>query len=128
MHVPSALFITLLFLCALSEVICFLNRGAKLKVAIPGRLSTKPAMKHMSLASSTYPHFQEAALFNGLLGTFLSRKQQSSLTQEGILHATALGTTLWTFLGVQGWLVCVFYFAVGSLATNVKIKEKEVRY
>ncbi len=127
MHVSSVLFITLLFISGQRVVICFLNHGANLKV-IPGRLSTKPTTtKHRSLASSTYPHFQEAAVFNGILGTILSRRQQSSLTQEGILHATALGTALWSLLGVQGWLVCVFYFTVGSLATNIKMKEKEVR-
>lgn len=125
MHFTSLLFVALLFQCSQTVVLCFLNRGAsRLSVVTKPRTTNS---KGTSLAASTYPHVQEAVIFNGILGTVLSTRKQSTLTQAGILHATALGTTLWSLLDFQGWLVCIFYFAFGSLATKVKMLEKEVR-
>lgn len=47
------------------------------------------------------------------------------MTKAGLLHATILGTGLWTFLGPKGWLGGVIYFILGSLVTKVKMQEKE---
>ncbi|KAJ1417230.1 integral membrane protein DUF92-domain-containing protein, partial [Ochromonadaceae sp. CCMP2298] len=47
------------------------------------------------------------------------------LTGAGLAHATALGVGLYTFLGLQGWLVTVGYLILGSLVTKVKMAEKE---
>lgn len=69
--------------------------------------------------------FKQALLANGIGGVLLGLSKQKSLTKAGLLHSTALGIGLWSFLGFQGWLVCVSYLILGSVATKVKMKEKE---
>lgn len=70
--------------------------------------------------------FQQALLCNGIGALLLKyAAKQKSLTDVGLLHAAALGVGLWSFLGPKGWLVCVVYFVLGSLATKVKMAEKE---
>ena len=88
--------------------------------------SNRYSAKSHRIQHSALPQFQEAVVANGLLATAMFKKSEPSLTHAGLLHATALGIGLWSFLGVQGWLVCAFYFAFGSLATKVKMIEKEV--
>lgn len=89
---------------------------------IPTAQSTPPAL---ALLLPGITLFQEALLFNGLWLALLSASKQKSLTRSGLVHATVLGVGLWSFLGLQGWLVCVAYLIMGSLVTKVKMKEKE---
>lgn len=73
-----------------------------------------------------YPIFEEAVLFNTAQALILTLVKQKSLTNQGLIHATILGIGLWTFLGFRGWIICVTYLILGSLATKVKMSEKEV--
>ncbi len=41
------------------------------------------------------------------------------LTPSGWIHAGALGTILWSCLGLNGWLAVVFYLFLGSAVTRV---------
>ena len=74
-----------------------------------------------------YPIFEEAVLFNTAQALILTLVKQKSLTNQGLIHATILGIGLWTFLGFRGWIICVTYLILGSLATKVKMSEKEVK-
>lgn len=69
--------------------------------------------------------FKQAFMVNGIGAVLLGLSKQKSLTKTGLLHSAALGIGLWSFLGYQGWLVCVSYLILGSFATKVKMKEKE---
>ena len=80
---------------------------------------------HVALDPNMVQMFQQALWANGIQAAFLSRLPKVPLTQAGLLHATILGTGLMTFLGVEGWLVCVIYLVLGSLVTKIKMKEKE---
>jgi len=80
---------------------------------------------HVSLDPHMVQMFQQALWANGIQSAFLSRLPKVPLTPAGLLHATILGTGLMTFLGVEGWLVCVIYLILGSLVTKIKMKEKE---
>ena len=71
------------------------------------------------------PFFKRAVAVDGLLAIILSQIPRVPLTKAGLLHATILGTGLWTFLGSKGWLACVAYFVLGSLVTKIKMQEKE---
>lgn len=77
------------------------------------------------LDSSMFPSFSNAIIINGLFSIILSLSKQKSLTKEGLLHSTVLGVGLWTFLGYQGWSLCVFYLIMGSIVTKLRISEKE---
>jgi uncharacterized protein (TIGR00297 family) len=66
-----------------------------------------------------------AAAVNLPLALLLLVSKNKSLTKMGLLHATSLGIGLWSFLGPEGWLIGVLYFVMGSLATKVKMAEKE---
>ena len=80
---------------------------------------------HVALDSNMVQMFQQALWANGIQAAFLSQLPKVPLTPSGLLHATILGTGLMTFLGVEGWLVCVIYLILGSLVTKIKMKEKE---
>jgi uncharacterized protein (TIGR00297 family) len=67
---------------------------------------------------------QSAFLINGILFLALSSIKQKSLSPSGLAHATVLGIGLWTFLGIQGWALCVMYLIFGSIVTKVKMDEK----
>jgi uncharacterized membrane protein len=85
-----------------------------------------PAFPISIVSPDIYPIFEEAVIFNCVQAAILMTIGQKSLTMQGLLHATILGIGLWTFLGFKGWIVCVSYLVLGSLATKVKMKEKEV--
>lgn len=69
-----------------------------------------------------------AVAVNLPLALLLLASKNKSLTKSGLLHATSLGVGLWSFLGAEGWLIGVLYFVMGSLATKIKMAEKEVIY
>ena len=71
------------------------------------------------------PLFKQALAVDVAIAIALSQVPKLPLTKAGLLHATILGTGLWTFLGIEGWSVCVIYFILGSLVTKIKMKEKE---
>ena len=71
------------------------------------------------------PMFQQALVANGAWVALLWQVPKVPLTKAGLVHAGLLGLGLWTFLGLPGWLVGVTYLVLGSLATKVKMKEKE---
>lgn len=77
------------------------------------------------LPGSSYPFIQEAVVVNGAIASLLALTQQKSLTRAGLVHSTALGVGLWTFLDFQGWLVCASYLVLGSVVTKIRMKEKE---
>jgi len=117
------IFAALLYVSSLGGCLGFVNGVGSRKIM--GTLQHQ-SIKSQLFQRSAHPQFKEALVANGLLATAMLKKSESSLTHAGLLHATALGVGLWSFLGVQGWLVCAFYFAFGSLATKVKMIEKEV--
>jgi uncharacterized protein (TIGR00297 family) len=47
------------------------------------------------------------------------------LTPAGLIHAGALGVTVWGTLGWRGYGVVMFYFLVGSAVTRIGMAEKE---
>jgi uncharacterized protein (TIGR00297 family) len=71
------------------------------------------------------PSLKNALVANGIQAVVLSQVPKLPLTPAGLLHATILGTGLWTFLGVEGWLVGVVYLIMGSIVTKIKMKDKE---
>jgi hypothetical protein len=81
--------------------------------------------KHHAIPCS---QFVPATIFNGLPAIALAFSKQQSLTPTGLLHATALGIGIWSFLGFPGWIVGVSYLVLGSVATKIKMKEKEVLF
>ena len=64
-------------------------------------------------------NFQDSLLVNGIGYSILKDSTQKSLTEAGLLHSTILGIGLFTFLGLQGYLLCVSYFILGSLVTKI---------
>jgi len=93
----------------------------------PGLISMLPPPLVLDVPSLTI-YQQQALTAAGLnlpIAAILLFTQNKSLTKAGLLHATALGVGLWTFLGAEGWLIGVLYFVLGSLATKVKMAEKE---
>lgn len=64
---------------------------------------------------------------NFVLFALFRKKLLKMLTNEGFVHAFALGTSLWTTLGWRGWTLCVTYLFLGSAVTKVKFAEKEKR-
>mmetsp|Transcript_20560 Transcript_20560/g.34947 ORF Transcript_20560/g.34947 Transcript_20560/m.34947 type:complete len:317 (+) Transcript_20560:54-1004(+) len=77
------------------------------------------------LPGSVCPYLNEALISHIPLSLLLLASKQKSLTFAGLMHATALGIGLYTFLDFRGWLVCVGYLIFGSLVTKVKMVEKE---
>ena len=117
----------LISLALFREALCFVSLSKPLTNGLSSSRSHVPQPTQLPLLpGSTYPYVKEALLVNGFIGTTLSIFNQRSLTGSGLLHATALGVGLWSFLNFQGWLLCVSYFGLGSLATKVKMREKEV--
>ena len=134
------LFLKSIFLIAFTCIISpglSLYRPNHLKCTFNNKQFGQPIMKtfHTTIRSNPisyifspdiYPIFEEAVLFNTVQALILTVVKQKSLTTKGLVHATILGIGLWTFLGFRGWIVCVTYLILGSLATKVKMNEKEV--
>ena len=68
-----------------------------------------------------------ALLVNGALYVVGRRYATRSLTPEALVHAAALGMLLWASLGWAAWTTCVLFLVLGSVATRVKLAEKESR-
>lgn len=49
------------------------------------------------------------------------------LTWAGVAHAWALGAAVYSAFGWGAYVMVCAYFVLGSAATNVKMKEKELR-
>jgi hypothetical protein len=98
------------------------------QTAFPSRFQI-PSRSQLQLQSlldpAILPSFNEALMFNIPQAIILCLIPQKSLTPSGLFHATILGIGLWTFLGVQGWFLCVFYLIAGSLVTKIGFKQKE---
>jgi len=69
--------------------------------------------------------FSNACVVNMFFFTLLLIIRQQSLTKAGLFHSFLLGIGLWTFLGYEGWLLCVSYLILGSLVTKVKMNYKK---
>ena len=85
-------------------------------------------IKHYSLKMldvNYINNFQNALLVNGIGYSLLKNSSQKSLTNEGLIHSSILGTGLWTFLGWKGYFVCLNYFILGSVVTKIKMNKKE---
>ncbi|KAL7563286.1 hypothetical protein ACA910_016647 [Epithemia clementina (nom. ined.)] len=74
--------------------------------------------------SGSFP-FLEALGINGILFVTLLPKLSTMLTPAGLIHAFALGSTLWASLGWKGWMYCVMYFFLGQAVTKLRFAEKE---
>lgn len=66
-----------------------------------------------------------AIALNSVLLAIARVAPKQLLTPSGLLHAWALGVVLWVTLGWQGYVVVLFYFAVGSAVTRVGMAKKE---
>lgn len=64
--------------------------------------------------------------FLALLG-LVTQSYKKALTLSGLFHAWFLGVILWASLGFAGWSTCALYLVVGSLATKIKMKEKQAK-
>jgi uncharacterized protein (TIGR00297 family) len=66
------------------------------------------------------------ALFvNGAFLVAGAVSRQNALTRAGLAHATVLGILLWSSLGWAGWTTCALFLILSSLATRLKLAEKE---
>lgn len=70
-------------------------------------------------------NLQTGIVINGLSCYLFNDKLKKSLTDEGLIHATFLGVSLYTFLGLEGYLICISYFILGNIVTKIKIDQKE---
>lgn len=66
-----------------------------------------------------------AIALNSVLAAIARVAPKQLLTPSGLLHAWALGVILWVTLGWRGYVVVLFYFAVGSAVTRVGMAKKE---
>ena len=109
-----------------------------IRTRLPSSIATDKLVKHSRKSTTNFkmlpsfvldpsilPLFKQALAVDVVIAIALSQVPKLPLTKAGLLHATILGTGLWTFLGIEGWLVCVTYFIFGSLVTKIKMKEKE---
>lgn len=71
-----------------------------------------------------WPWLIGIALNTGL-GAIAHFAPKKLLTPAGLVHAWVLGVILWGTLGWQGYVVILFYFAVGSAVTRVGLARKE---
>lgn len=71
----------------------------------------------------------QAALYgmiaNAVLGALAYAKR--SVDVSGFFGGLVIGTTIWAFLGWQGWLVLVAFFVIGTGATKLGYKKKAER-
>jgi uncharacterized protein (TIGR00297 family) len=85
------------------------------------------SFSRLALDQAILPLFKQAVAVDAVVALILLQSPKTPLTKAGLLHATAFGIGLWTFLGPKGWLAGVLYFVLGSLVTKIKMKEKESR-
>eukprot|EP00177_Eucheuma_denticulatum_P002410 GFKZ01004319.1.p1 GENE.GFKZ01004319.1~~GFKZ01004319.1.p1 ORF type:complete len:317 (+),score=24.62 GFKZ01004319.1:673-1623(+) len=76
-------------------------------------------------ASLVWPHVGQAVLLNGVLFAIAKTGGQEVLTDNGLMHALALGILLWSCLWWPGYSLCFGFLVVGSLVTRVGRQEKE---
>ncbi len=62
---------------------------------------------------------------NAVLGALAYLKR--SVNVSGYFGGLIIGTTIWTFLGWQGWLILVAFFVIGTGATKLGYKQKAER-
>ena len=62
---------------------------------------------------------------NAVLGALAYLKR--SVNASGFFGGLLIGTTIWTFLGWQGWLILVAFFVIGTGATKLGYKKKAER-
>ncbi|MBW4551624.1 MAG: TIGR00297 family protein [Aphanocapsa sp. GSE-SYN-MK-11-07L] len=66
-----------------------------------------------------------ALLLNSGLAIVAVLAPKKLLTPAGLFHAWVLGVLIWGILGWQGYAVVMFYFLVGSGATQIGLAQKE---
>jgi hypothetical protein len=126
----STFIIHILFNSAIFRALSFLHNPHKLVKMKPESLALSTQRK--SLKTSIKSGFADLSLVEQALvvnlggNLLLQLKSQKFLTSQGLLHATALGIGLWSFLGPQGWAVCVTYLILGNIVTKIKLLEKQV--
>ena len=81
--------------------------------------------KSLMIDPTVMNDFTGALIVNGIGYTVLKESKQKSLTQSGLIHAAALGTGLMTFMGWQGYSLCVLFFVLGSSVTKLKFNQKK---
>lgn len=106
---------------------CFVRRSQKL-TEYRSKFSPNHPLKALPQLQSLSPvDFSQAVLTNVIVASAISQiPSQKLLTSEGLVHATMLGTGIWTTLGYKAWILTGIYFILGSLATKIKFSEKQV--
>eukprot|EP00252_Welwitschia_mirabilis_P017722 TRINITY_DN392_c0_g1_i3.p1 TRINITY_DN392_c0_g1~~TRINITY_DN392_c0_g1_i3.p1 ORF type:complete len:292 (-),score=42.71 TRINITY_DN392_c0_g1_i3:116-991(-) len=108
---------------------CFYLRSAK------ARSPRRRAMVHLqmheiiataySILQQNPPTWKSAILSNVLILTAGSPLLFLGLTMPGIAAALFLGSVSWRAFGSHGFLIVVCYYLIGTMATKLKIKQKE---
>lgn len=81
----------------------------------------------IQLVQSSSPTWQNAVLNNLLIFLLGSPILVSGLSFPGIAAAFLLGTLTWRAFGSSGFLLVASYFVIGTLATKVKMAQKEAQ-
>ena len=126
---PFSLALVLFLVLGLVSAELLTKRSAPILLERNNKLTEySPRRPITILRGGNMVQFREASVVHGILAVAIASSNQRLLTFDGLVHATALGTGLWTWLGPAGWIVCVTYFALGSIATKQNSALKEVSY
>ncbi|KZV29715.1 hypothetical protein F511_05809 [Dorcoceras hygrometricum] len=81
----------------------------------------------IQLVHSSQPTWQTAVLSNLLIFLLGSPILVAGLSFSGMAAAFLLGTLTWRAFGSSGFLLVASYFVIGTLATKVKMAQKEAQ-
>lgn len=83
--------------------------------------------KAIQLVQSSPPSWQSAFLSNLVIFVLGTPILLSGLSLSGILAAFLLGTLTWRAFGSSGFFLVASYFVIGTVATKVKMAQKEAQ-
>lgn len=109
-----------------------LNPSRKLPKKMPITTSASAAdlglvQKAIQLVQSSPPSWQSAFLSNLVIFVLGTPILLSGLSLSGILAAFLLGTLTWRAFGSSGFFLVASYFVIGTVATKVKMAQKEAQ-
>ncbi len=84
--------------------------------------SIKKISQKLNLAPN---EVQNSLLVNTFSATWIKEYTENVLTEDGLVSSWILGNTIWLGFGFEGWVYMLSYFALGSIVTKLKFKEKE---
>eukprot|EP01031_Cornospumella_fuschlensis_P030472 gene30472-36831_t len=102
----------------------YLPSLSKLNPQGPSIATSMPPLRSLPFPE-LHTQLIQASVLNLLPGFLLLFTNQRVLTKSGLMHATALGWGLWTFLGPAGWTMGAAYLILGYIVTKIRMKEKE---